>query len=192
MQSLQSMRLFVAVNFPDEIKQALGAFIKGIRQHPVDVKWVEVENLHLTVQFLGNVPEDQVSAIVDALNRSRTGVNPFYLSLSGVGVFPSIEQPRVLWVGVSGETDFLSRLHRQVQKELEQLGFESEKRRFSPHLTLARVRSPQGFSAVMERAEQLAGKQGKFGTAKIVSLDLMQSELEPKGPKYSFLTRIPL
>jgi len=186
------MRLFVAVNFPDEIKQALGAFIKDIRQHPADVKWVEVKNLHLTVQFLGSVPEDQVPAIVNALNRSGTGVNPFYLSLSGVGVFPSIERPRVLWAGVSGDTDFLSRLHRQVQKELAQLGFEPEKRPFSPHLTLARVRSPQGFSAFMERSEKLAGKHGKFGTAKIVSLDLMLSELGSKGPEYFVLARIPL
>lgn len=189
---MRQVRLFIAINLTDELKQTIGSIIKDLRRFPCDAKWVEDGHLHLTVQFLGNVPEDQIAFIENALKRSVVDVAPFNLNLSGVGAFPSVERPRVLWVGVSGETAVLSRLHHQVQKEMEPLGFEPEKRRFSPHLTLARVRSPLGFSAVMERAEKLAVKHGQFGSAKITSMELMLSELGPKGPKYSVLARIPL
>ncbi|OPY57751.1 MAG: 2',5' RNA ligase family [Pelotomaculum sp. PtaU1.Bin035] len=170
----------------------LESLIKELRQLPSDAKWVDSKSLHLTVQFLGNVPEIHVPVIVNALNRSVACVAPFKLNLNGIGVFPSIERPRVLWMGMSGETAMLSRLHHQVQKELGHLGFEPEKRRYSPHLTLARVRSPLGFSAVMERAEKLAGKYSILGLINIASIELMLSELSPRGPKYFVLARIPL
>lgn len=186
---LRQLRLFVAINFPNEIKQTLGSLIDDLRTLPSDVKWVEMENLHLTVQFLGNVGEDLVPSTVEALNRSVAGVSPFSLTLGGLGVFPSKARPRVFWVGVSGETAVLLQLNRQVQRELGQLGFEPGNNRFSPHLTLARIRSPQGFAAVMDRAEKITEGR-EFGSAKISSTELMLSELGPKGPKYSVIARI--
>lgn len=186
------MRLFIAINFPDKVKQTLGSFIDDLRRIPLDAKWVEVENLHLTVQFLGNAPAEQVPAIVSVLHCSVEGIPSFSLALEGVGVFPSVERPRVLWVGVSGETALLFRLHRRVQEEVDLLGYEAEKRRFSPHLTLARLKSLIGFPALWEMAASLGERYGKFGLVKFSSVELMQSELEPKGPKYSILARIPL
>ncbi len=188
---MRQMRLFVAVNFPLEIKQALVSFISELRGMPADVKWVGAQNLHLTVQFLGNTGADLAPRVVEALKRSVGGVSPFYLSLGGVGVFPSKDRPRVFWAGVHGETAVLSELHRKVQKELGQLGFAPDQKRFSPHLTLARLRSPQGFPAVFEKAEKIArGKE--FGRAKISSVELMLSELGPHGPRYSVLAGIQL
>lgn len=188
---MRQMRLFVAVNFPQEIKQALGSFINELRAMPADMKWVGAQNLHLTVQFLGNTGEDLAPRVVEALKRSAVSVSPFYLSLGGVGVFPSKDRPRVIWVGVHDETAVLADLHRKVQRELGQLGFAPDQKRFSPHLTLARLRSPQGFSAVIEKAEKIArGKE--FGRAKIASVDLMLSELSPQGPRYSVLAGIQL
>lgn len=184
------MRLFIAVNFPEQIKAAVGAMIKELRRLPADVKWVEEENLHLTVQFLGNVPEDQVPDVVTALRRAVAGVSPFSLSLGGVGVFPSEARPRVLWVGVSGETGALARLQRQVQGEMAALDFEPEKRRFSPHLTLARSRTPRGFAEVLKRAGTLGGEPEQFGRAQVAFVELMHSELSPKGAKYLVLARI--
>ncbi len=188
---MRQMRLFVAVNFPPEIKQALGSFINDLRAMPADVKWVGAQNLHLTVQFLGDTGEDLAPQVVEALKRSAVGVAPFYLTLGGVGVFPSRDRPRVFWAGVHGETAVLAELHRKVQKELGQLGFAPDQKRFSPHLTLARLRFPQGFTAVFEKAEKIArGKE--FGCAKIQSVDLMLSELNPRGPRYSVLAGIQL
>lgn len=189
---MRQMRLFIAVNFPETTKKSLGSVINELRRLPADAKWVEEENLHLTLQFLGNVPEEQVPSIVSALQRASAGVGPFQLSLGGTGVFPSAERPRVLWVGAGGATTSLARLQRQVQDELAALGFEPEKRRFSPHLTLARLRSPQGFGALLERARQLCGRPGQFGPAKIDSVDLMLSELGSRGAKYFILAGISL
>ncbi|MCL6634338.1 MAG: RNA 2',3'-cyclic phosphodiesterase [Peptococcaceae bacterium] len=184
---MRQMRLFVAINLPEPVKQVLGSFVGELRRLTSDARWVEQGNLHLTLKFLGNVPEEQVPAIIAALERSAAGVPPFRLDLGGVGVFPSMERPRVFWVGVSGETAALSRLHRQVQEEMKQLGFEPENRRFTPHLTLARLRSPLGFAAVLERADMLARQQGRFGSVKVASMELMLSELSPGGARYSVL-----
>jgi 2'-5' RNA ligase len=191
MIALRQMRLFVAVNFSYEIKKNIGLFIKELRTIHADLKWVEPENLHLTVQFLGNVSEEQVPEVIESLKRSAAGIPPITLKLSGVGVFPSRERPRVFWAGTAGETDSLLQLSRQVQNEFKGLGFDSGKNKFSPHLTLARLRSPAGFSDVIDRAEKIAVNK-IFGTAKIATVDLMLSELGPKGPKYFTLARVPL
>lgn len=189
---MRQVRLFIAINFPDQVKRSLGAFMNELRALPSDAKWVEVENLHLTLLFLGNVLESQAPSITRALNRSVKGANNFCLNLGGVGVFPGPARPRVFWVGVSGDTAVLLWLYQRVQKEMGRLGFESGKSRFTPHLTLARLRSPIGFSAVMERAEKLAGERKILSSVEVKSVELMLSELGPRGPKYSVLTRAPL
>ena len=189
---LRQLRLFVAIHFPEQVNKILGSMIQDLRKLPSDARWVEEDNIHLTVQFLGDVQEEQTPALIDALTRAALGVAPFKLALGGVGVFPSGERPRVLWAGVSGETAVLSRLQRQVQKELAELGYTPEKCRFSPHLTLARFRSSLGFPAVMERAQALEERLGQVGAVMIPSMELMRSELGPKGPKYFILARIAL
>jgi len=180
------------INFSNEVRKKICSFIRELQQLPSDVKWVDDANLHLTVQFLGNVPEDHVPTIVNALNHSVAGINNFRLELGGIGVFQSVERPRVLWMGISGDTVILSRLQRQVQEGLRQLGFKPEKRRFSPHLTLARVRSVYGFPDVLKKAEMLAEKNKIICSEKIGSIELMLSELSPKGPNYYVLSRIQL
>lgn len=188
---MRQMRLFVAVNLPFEIKKGIGSFIRDLRKVNADMKWVEPENLHLTVQFLGNVSEDQVPAVAAALNRAAERIAPFTLKLSGVGVFPSRERPRVFWAGVGGDTVDLLQLNRQVQRELKEPGFAPGKNKFSPHLTLARLRSPAGFLDVFDKAEKVAENK-IFGSAKISTVDLMLSELGSRGPKYFTLARAPL
>ncbi|MDF9409260.1 RNA 2',3'-cyclic phosphodiesterase [Pelotomaculum isophthalicicum JI] len=184
------MRLFVAVNFSDEARKKIGSLIRELRELPSDVKWVDDANLHLTIQFLGNVPEDQVPDIVNVLKHSVAGIYHFKLDLGGVGAFPSTQRPRTFWMGVSGDTAVLFRLQRQIQEGLSKIGFKPEKRRFSPHLTLGRVRSAIGFTDVLKKAETLARE--KVSTEKIGSIDLMLSELSPKGPNYFILSKIQL
>lgn len=189
---MKLMRLFVAVNFPDKIKQSLGSIIRQLRLMPVSASWVREENLHITIQFLGNVPEDRVIPIANALGRAVKGINAFRLKLGGIGVFPSVERPRVLWLGLSGDITVLSCLQRQVQKELKLLDFQPEGRRYSPHLTLARIRSPFGFEDVLEEAKRLTEADSRLVSTIIVdSVELMQSELKPGGPNYCILARIP-
>jgi len=188
---VRQMRLFVAVNLPKEIKKEIGSLISELKFIPADLKWVDPENLHLTVQFLGNVSEDQVLTVAESLKRSAAGAGPFALKLSGIGVFPSLEKPRVFWAGVTGETAALLNLSRLVQSDLLRLGFAPGKNKFSPHLTLARLRSPAGFADVLDRAEKIAGNK-VFGSARIKTIELMSSELGPRGPKYFTLATVSL
>ncbi|MGI6490820.1 MAG: RNA 2',3'-cyclic phosphodiesterase [Pelotomaculum sp.] len=182
------MRLFIAINFSDEIKEFLGKLVRALRQIPADLKWVSEENLHLTLQFLGEVAPERVDSISEGIQKAAAGSKPFMLSLTGVGVFPSVERPRVLWVGVNGDVASLTSLQKKVQREMGLLGFAPDKKKFSAHLTLARARTPRGFTAVMAKAREFAGK-GAFGTARVGSIELMQSELLPGGPRYSVLSR---
>jgi 2'-5' RNA ligase len=185
------MRLFVAVNLPDSLKRTLADLQRELKRIPADVKWVGAGNLHLTVQFLGDVPGEQVPEIVFALQEAARDISPFTLDIARTGVFPGTERARVFWAGVGGELPVFSLLHRRVQGALAPLGFIPEKRPFSPHLTLARLRSPRGADLLLEKAQALPGA-GKFGTFRVESVDLMQSELDRSGAKYSCLAGVNL
>lgn len=180
----------MAVSFSDETRRKIDSLIGELRRLPCNMKWVDEINLHLTVQFLGNVPEGQVAVVADILQRAVAGIAPFRLDLGGCGVFPKPERPQVFWLGISGDVAALSCLHGRVQKELNQLGFKTEKRRFSPHLTLARVRSVAGFAELLKKAEcLLVGKQEIVASEVIGSIELMLSELSPRGPQYTVLSK---
>ena len=170
------MRLFIAVNFPFEIKKGIGSFIQDLRKVRSDMKWVEPENLHLTVQFIGNVSENEVPAVTAALNRVAARIAR-HLEVKGLAI-PS-GKARVFWAGAGGDTAALLELSRQVQRA-GSMGLLRRKRNFHPS-NFNRLRSPAGF-AVMDRAES-GGKQGVW-FAKISTVDLMLSELGPRGPKY--------
>jgi len=184
------MRLFVAVNFPGEIKADLSALQEKLKRVPSDARWVREENFHLTIQFLGDTPAEQVPLIASALQYAAAGIKPFNLHFRDVGFFPDEKKPRVLWVGVGGEVDVLARLHRQVQKALEPLGFTPEKRRFSPHLTLARFKTAHGLNDLIRATSQL--ESNSVGPVCIGGVDLMQSEPGRGGPKYYVLAEIAL
>jgi 2'-5' RNA ligase len=188
---LRQMRLFIAVNFPSKLKNEIGSLISDLKEIPADLKWVEAQNIHLTLQFLGNVSEEQVTAVVEALKRAAAGAVPLTLKVGGVGVFPSRERPRVFWAGISGDTAALLNLSRRVQREMRVLGFAQGKNTFSPHLTLARLRSAAGFPGFIDMAEKLAEKK-EFGAAKIKTIELMLSELSSRGPKYFTLASVQL
>lgn len=188
---MRQMRLFIAVNLPDPVKKTLATIQKQLKMVPADAKWVEEENIHLTVKFLGNASEGQVSGIVSAMRNAVRGFEPFGVDLTGAGVFPGMKSPRVLWVGLTGDIAALSLLQMTVRDSLAPLGFPPENRRFSPHLTLARLRSPHGVDLLVERAMAVVGKD-KIASFKVSGVDLMQSELERSGPKYHRLAGVPL
>ncbi|MHB1041612.1 MAG: RNA 2',3'-cyclic phosphodiesterase [Eubacteriales bacterium] len=188
---MRQMRLFIAVNLPDPIKKTLAIIQKELKIVPTDAKWVEEENIHLTVKFLGNAGEGQVSGIVSAMRNAVRGFDPFDIDLAGAGIFPGIKNPRVLWVGLTGDVAALSLLQKRVEDSLSPLGFPPENGRFLPHLTMARLRSPRGAGLLLERAAAVVGKD-KIAGFKVSSVELMQSELERSGPKYYRLAGVSL
>jgi 2'-5' RNA ligase len=183
------MRLFVAVNLPPDVRERLAAVRDRLRNVQADVGWVRVENLHITLKFLGETEEKRLDRIRDVLAEVARGWAPFPLEVAGVGSFGG-RVPRVVWAGVSEGADRLTRLAGRVESALSRVGFPKEKRSFSAHLTLGRVRSPKNTEALVVVLSEYHAE--KFGTLEATEFQLMQSELRPTGSVYTMLERFPL
>ena len=154
------------------------------------VAWVAPGNLHLTLKFLGAVPEERIEAIAGALSTSAPDLHPFEARIRGLGAFPSAVKPRVIWAGVHDGAAEMTTLAGRVDAALAPLGFAREERPFSPHVTLGRVRQPRRDPAL---AEALAGAIAReFGRMRVPGAFLMRSELSPRGARYSELAKVPL
>jgi len=188
------IRSFIAIELPDEVKRELAqlSLELGKAKYPF-VKWVDMENIHLTLKFLGNIPPGQVAEIAEAMKQAVRGKSPFQLEISRLGAFPGVNQPRVIWIGVGGETERLLELQRDIDSRLVPLGFAPEKQPFVPHLTIARVRenaSPEDRKAL----GRLLASRGFDSPGRIAvdSIKLMKSQLTPEGPIYSLLSVVTL
>ena len=190
----EQFRSFVAIELPEEAKEGLARLREELeRDEHRFVKWVDPHGIHLTLKFLGNVPATRVTEITDAINKATQGILPFHLEISGLGAFPSLKQPRVFWVGVSGELDKLSGLQQNIDSALAALGFAREERPFVAHLTLARIR--EGASPAERRHfGELVGStafQDKY-PVEVEAVRLMRSQLTPAGAIYTCLSVIGL
>jgi len=189
---MEQVRLFWAVSLPEEIKRKLAGIQSLLRVVPADVKWVEQQNLHLTVKFMGNVNVDDVSTIIKAVRDAVRGAGAFTLRLGGTGFFPGTKKPRVLWVGVNGEVDKLIHLHEMVETSLSAVGFAPGEGRFTPHLTLGRIRTLKGVGQLVEAISKLDEETRNLGKVDVTTLELIQSKLTRKGPVYSVITSLDL
>ena len=178
------VRCFVAVEVDDPgVLDALGSFQAGLVGSGGDLKPVERENIHLTLKFLGDVDEgllDEVKRVVRSLS-----FETFRMALAETGAFPNLRRPKVIWAGVSGGVDELVVIFRELEARLVGLGFKREGRRFSPHITIARVRSGRNRDGLM--GEVLRHRDTNFGGFKVGSVKLKRSVLTPRGPVYSTL-----
>ena len=160
------------------MKQAIGGLQKKLMTAGGDVSWVKMPALHLTLRFLGAVAAEKVASISEALDGLTAGRNPFFVTVEGVGAFPDIRRPRVIWIGLrDGEP--LVHFQRAVEASIETLGFEPEARPFQPHLTIGRVRSSRNDRALIRELETEASwSAGVFGLSEFC---LMRSELRAGG-----------
>ena len=190
---LEQPRLFVAVELDGYVQQALSRLQHELQRHRLlGLRWVRPESIHLTLKFLGETPRDKVASIVEALSSSTAGVAPHELSLGTVGTFGSRNAPRVVWVDLEGDLEPLLRLQEQVERALTPLGFPAEDRRFSPHLTLARVRPEDARAVASPLAEAVAAVQAPNSRIEVRELSLMLSKLGPGGAVYTRLEAFPL
>ena len=188
----EEVRLFVAVELPPPVTAALGELQDALRKRGTGgLRWVRPEGIHLTLKFLGEVPAQQVNAIVNALAPAVMGVVPHDLSLGRLGTFGG-RNPRVLWVSVEGDIETLGLLQKQVEQALAPLGFPREERAFSPHLTLARVRPENARGAARPLAEAVAAVEVMHAKIPVRELALMRSQLKPGGAVYTRLQAFPL
>ncbi|MGE5484503.1 MAG: RNA 2',3'-cyclic phosphodiesterase [Ignavibacteriales bacterium] len=179
----RGIRCFAAVPLEPRLAAAVVSGTSALRASAAAVKWVEIENLHFTLKFLGEIPEPRVEAARRGVGRAVSGAAPFTLSLRGAGCFPSSGPPRVVWVGLSHGIDALAGLAARVEKELAREGFPGERRAFTPHLTLGRVRNPAGSGSLKAGVERL--RETDFGAMEVDQVSLMMSRLTPEGPVYS-------
>ncbi|HEX9050896.1 MAG TPA: RNA 2',3'-cyclic phosphodiesterase [Anaeromyxobacter sp.] len=191
---MANRRLFVALDPPEPVRRRLAALGVELRRtagrRGEEVRWVPPENVHLTLQFLGAVPEERVGAIEGAIRAAAAAARTLSLELKGAGGFPNARRPRVVWAGVGGETEALAALAADLGRRLAPLGFPPEERPFSAHLTLGRARDGRGAPGLAGALAQAAEAGGTPWRAAEVAL--FESHLSPKGPRYEVILRAPL
>ena len=176
------MRLFVALNLPPPVRDALWTATAPLRERGLPVKWVRGEGIHVTLKFLGEVEDEREFELRDALGRAVAGARALPLALGGFGAFPDFRRPRVIWVGIAPEPA-LELLQDRVERAFAPLGFPTEARAFRPHVTLGRATRdarPASFGGLESALEPLAFAE----TALVESVDLMQSTLQSGGAVY--------
>ena len=190
----EEIRSFIAIELSEEVKGGLARLRRELeRDEHRFVKWVDPEGIHLTLKFLGNIAFKQVAEVTKVIEEASRGISPFHLEVSGLGAFPNLKQPRVLWVGIGGEIDELSSLQQNIDSALASLGFAKEERPFVSHLTLARIR--QGASPMERRSFGELAMSTNFETRyplDVKSISLMRSQLTPKGAIYTCLSEMEL
>lgn len=179
------MRLFFAVKLSDDIQARLYKEQTGLRATGADVKWVEPHNIHVTLKFLGEVDEKSVPDLEAAAGRVAQSAQPFNISISGIGCFPTPRSPRVIWAGITQGAQQMAALAGQIEEALEPLGFQRENRPFKAHATLGRVRSPRGKEALADGLTRAAQVHG--GDMLVDHFSLVRSDLRPSGPVYTVL-----
>ncbi len=178
------VRAFLAFEIAEpNIRKKLTDMQTFAAQTGVDLKLVEPENIHITIRFLGEVTLNMVDKIFEEMKKIQ--FKPFPMQLTGIGVFPSLNYPRVLWAGIAQGAEQLQNIVNQIEPKLQSLGFPPDHNAFSPHLTIARVRSARNKPQLVEFVTKNA--KYNFGEMEAKCLQLKRSELTPKGPIYSTL-----
>jgi RNA 2',3'-cyclic 3'-phosphodiesterase len=176
------VRLFVAINIPDAVRQVINDAAAELRARPYPVKWVAPELLHLTVKFLGEVDPARLDDLGAALLEVGRAAKPFVLPIRGAGVFPTPRNPRVFWVGCE-PVPALELIQDDVERRMQGLGFALDRRPFRPHLTIGRVKRQASRSA-FRSLDGLLQAVDLEAAPFVDSLELMESRLSPGGPSY--------
>ena len=185
-----SIRTFLAIDLNASIREALNDF-QSQANSILPVRWIAPESMHVTVKFLGDIQECQVTTLHEALQGVIKEMSPFSLMIKGLGGFPSLQRPRVLWAGVSGEVDHLEVFVSCVESALRASGFAQETRPYHPHLTLSRIKSNSREIGKILEASGLLQQECVFGELVVDRLCLFRSQLGSSGPQYSCLWDLP-
>lgn len=181
------MRLFVALDLPDTVRHAISELIAKLQAKSRGTRWIKPEDLHITLKFIGHVPDEKLSPIQTALSSIHTA-QPVELHFRGMGFFPNEHRPRAFWCGIAASPN-LAELAADIDRALVPLGVEAETRPFTPHLTLARFKSDEGIREVVHAANDM--KSTDFGAATETNFHLYESLLKSTGAQYNRVASLP-
>lgn len=184
------MRCFIAIELSEAVKSTLSGIEEDLKKSKADVRWVKPDNVHLTLKFFGNIEEKKTEKIIEIMEGICNQYASFTIEIKGMGTFPNIKSPRVLWVGIEGN-DTLKTLQEEIENKMESIGFEREDRAFTAHLTLGRFRSSIEKEGLL-KAVKLHEKDTFVGSINVQSLSLIRSDLHPEGARYTKIIDIPL
>jgi 2'-5' RNA ligase len=185
------LRTFIAVDLGKPLRDRLASMQEQLARGGAEVKWVEAENLHVTLLFLGEVDEREIPAVCRAVGEACGRLDRFELSLETVGCFPNPRRPRIVWAGVGAGGPELVALHDTLEAPLLELGcYRREERQFTPHVTLGRVRDERSAGVLAAALAERAAWRG--GEVEVREVLVMSSRLTPQGPQYTVLSRGPL
>jgi RNA 2',3'-cyclic 3'-phosphodiesterase len=183
-----TIRAFVAIELPHRVIASIAETQSRLKEKGFNIRWVRPENIHLTIKFLGNIASESVETVCDAVSKTVNTAESLSLEASGLGVFPNMRRPRVVWVGITGHTARLHALQEKVDIELLSVGFSKERRPFQGHLTLGRVKGPipvKRFQEALDRCSRFHG-----GSFPVDALILIKSDLKPTGSEYTKLCKM--
>lgn len=183
----EPIRSFIAFDIDNEIVlEKIENMQSLLVQTGSDLKLVKTQNIHVTIQFLGNILPYMIEKIYEVMR--ETDFTPFHIRIHGIGVFPHLRYPRVVWAGITEGVDQMQHIFDQLQPGLHNLGFTPDTKGFSPHLTIARVRTGRKKSELASRINENVNRE--FGVIKAKCLRLKRSNLTSKGPVYSTLKEV--
>lgn len=182
---MSKFRGFIAMDIDSLSK--IAEFENKIKQSGVIVKLVEPKNIHITLKFLGDTDEEQIDEIEEIMKKAVEGIDPFNIQLKSTGVFPNQNYIKVVWIGINNG-DQIGIIVNKIDEKLSEIGFKKEKREFSAHLTIARVKSAKNKEQLLQVLEKY--KEFEFAEIKVDSIKLIKSELTQKGPSYTTLKEV--
>ncbi len=186
----KTIRTFIAFEMPATFLRLAEGLQDRLRNRGVRLRWVRPQNIHLTLKFLGDILPEQMDDVVSAMNRASGTESSIALTAQGMGVFPGIKKPRVLWIGMGGQTDRLAQTVATLENCLEGAGFPPERRPFRAHLTLGRMKHALDSRQLLQAIEH----EGCFEPEPFQATEmvLFKSDLRPQGAIYTPLARVPL
>jgi len=188
---MSTIRAFIGIKVSTEIQDKLEGIQKKLKKADAHVSWINPDNIHLTLQFLGNIDEAQIPDIETQLRESVSLVNSFQLQVGYAGAFPNLRYPRVIWIGVSDdEENSLKTIQAEIGRRLSALGFQQEEGLFKPHLTIGRVRSQKNKSNLLRAVEAIVNIW--VGEIVVDAIYVIKSELRPTGAEYTDLVEVTL
>lgn len=192
MYTVAALRTFIAINVPPAVLDTIARIQNRFKSLGLHASWVKPGNIHLTLKFLGDTDPDRIPGIQITLTETLASLARFQLSLDSAGVYPDTNNPRVLWLGLKDREGTLETLQTGIEKALEQIGFPREQRPFSPHVTLARIKSPRGKKELKSELDALNRQGITPHPFDVGEIQLYESQLTPKGSIYTVLANFKL